>query len=194
MLAQAKSSPDINNYLTYLFSSAQAPPGLNYTPEEYHAVRSAAAVMLKNNIRTGYKAIPQDSLALVRSSVPLALQDKNQSIRSYAGNVITEIVSRGGILGWPQLLPELLALIGNDSGAVTPEAQEGAMAALTKVCEDNKKILDKEYGGQRPLAFIIPKLISFTTMQRCSMVGSATKGLFWQEISMLNLTIICPGL
>jgi len=166
MLAQAKSSPDINNYLTYLFSSAQAPPGLNYTPEEYHAVRSAAAVMLKNNIRTGYKAIPQDSLALVRSSVPLALQDKNQSIRSYAGNVITEIVSRGGILGWPQLLPELLALIGNDSGAVTPEAQEGAMAALTKVCEDNKKILDKEYGGQRPLAFIIPKLISFTTNEK----------------------------
>lgn len=166
MLAQAKSSPDINNYLTYLFSSAQAPPGLNYTPEEYHAVRSAAAVMLKNNIRTGYKAIPQDSLALVRSSVPLALQDKNQSIRSYAGNVITEIVSRGGILGWPQLLPELLALIGNDSGAVTPEAQEGAMAALAKVCEDNKKILDKEYGGQRPLAFIIPKLISFTTNEK----------------------------
>lgn len=163
MLAQAKSSPDINNYLTFLFSSSQAPTGLSYTPEEYHAVRSAAAVMLKNNIRTGYKTIPQESLTLVRSSVPLALQDKNQSIRSYAGNVITEIVSKGGILGWPQLLPELLALIGNDSGSVTPEAQEGAMAALAKVCEDNKKMLDKDYGGQRPLAFIIPKLISFTS-------------------------------
>ncbi|KAK2630384.1 hypothetical protein QTJ16_001204 [Diplocarpon rosae] len=166
MLAQAKSSPDINNYLTYLFSSAQPPPGLNYTAEEYHVVRSAAAVMLKNNIRTGYKAIPQESLALVRSSVPLALQDKNQSIRSYAGNVITEIVSRGGILEWPQLLPELLALVGNDSGTVTSDAQEGAMAALAKVCEDNTKMLDKDYGGQRPLAFIIPKLISFTTNEK----------------------------
>ncbi|CAL3965095.1 unnamed protein product [Diplocarpon coronariae] len=166
MLAQAKSSPDINNYLTYLFSSAQAPPGLTYTSEDYHAVRSAAAVMLKNNIRTGYKAIPQESLALIRSSVPLALQDKNQSIRSYAGNVITEIVSRGGILGWPQLLPELLALVGNDSGTVTSDAQEGAMAALAKVCEDNKKMLDKDYSGQRPLAFIIPKLISFTTNEK----------------------------
>jgi transportin-1 len=163
LLKQAQASPDINNYLTYLFSSSDVPPGLSYTPEEYHAVRSAAAVMLKNNIRTGYKAIPPASMALVRSSVPLALQDKNQLIRSYAGNIVTEIVSRGGILGWPQLLPELLASIGNDSGTVTPEAQEGAMAALAKVCEDNKKMLDKDYQGQRPLAFIIPKLIAFTS-------------------------------
>jgi len=166
MLNQAKSSPDINNYLTYLFSSSQIPPGLNYNPVEYHAVRSAAAVMLKNNIRMGYKSIPPESMVLVRSSVPLALQDKNASIRSLAGNVITEIVTRGGILGWPQLLPELLALIGNDSGVVTPEAQEGSMAALSKICEDNKKMLDKDYGGQRPLAFIIPKLIAFTADEK----------------------------
>lgn len=166
MLADAKSSPVINNYLTYLFSSSQVPPGLNYTLDEYHAVRAASAVMLKNNIRTGYKTIPPESLALVRSSVPLALEDKSGAIRSYAGNVITEIVSRGGILGWPQLLPELLALIGNDNGNVTPEAQEGAMAALAKVCEDNKKMLDKDYQGQRPLTFIIPKLISFTVNEK----------------------------
>jgi HEAT repeat protein len=166
MLAQAKTSPDINNYLTYLFSSSQVPQGLSYTPEEYHAVRSAAAVMLKNNIKTGYKLIPPESLALVRSSVPLALQDKNQSIRGYAGNVITEIVGRGGILGWPQLLPELLSLIGNEAGNVSPEAQEGAMAALAKVCEDNRKMLDKDYQGQRPLTFIIPKLIEFTVSDK----------------------------
>lgn len=163
MLAQAKSSPDINNYLTYLFSSSQVPPCLTYTTEEYHSVRSAAAVMLKNNIKTGYKSIPDASLSLIRSSVPLGLQDKNPQIRSYAGNVITEIVARGGILGWPQLLPELISLVSNSSGSVTQETQEGAMAALSKVCEDNKKLLDKEYQGQRPLNVLIPKLVEFTT-------------------------------
>lgn len=173
MLSQAKLSPDINNYLTYLFSSSQVPPGLSYTAEEYHPVRAAAAIMLKNNIRTGYKSIRSESLALIRSSVPLALQDKNPSIRSYAGNVITEIVSRGGILGWPQLLPELLALIGNEAGTVTPEAQEGAMDALAKICEDNKKLLDKDYHGQRPLAFIIPKLIEFTVNSNAKIRSSA---------------------
>jgi transportin-1 len=163
MLAQAKSSPDINNYLTYLFTSPQAPHGLTYSPEDFHQVRSAAAIMLKNNIRTGYKSIPVESLTLIRESIPMALQDKNQMIRGYAGNVITEIISRGGIHGWPQLLPELLSLVANTSGSVSPEAQEGAMAALAKICEDNKKLLDKDYQGQRPLTFIIPKLIEFTS-------------------------------
>lgn len=168
LLNQAKSSPDIDKYLTYLFSSPQV-PGLLYSPEEYHAVRSAAAIMLKNNI----KAIPPSSLELVKSSVLLALQDPNSLIRSYAGNIITEIVCRGGILGWRQLLPDLLALIGNDSGTVTPEAQEGAMTALAKVCEDNKKMLDKDYQGQRPLAFIIPKLIAFTSSSKPKIRSSA---------------------
>ncbi|KAI9735386.1 MAG: hypothetical protein M1818_006581 [Claussenomyces sp. TS43310] len=163
MLAQAKSSPDINNYLTYLFSSAQIPQGLNYTPEDYHGVRSAAAILLKNNIRTSYKSIPDASLALIRSSVPLALEDGNSQIRSLAGNVITEIVRSGGLIGWPQLLPDLIELVGNNSGNVTQETQEGAMAALAKVCEDNKKMLDKDYQGQRPLSVLIPKLIEFTT-------------------------------
>ncbi|THV55645.1 hypothetical protein BGAL_0005g00240 [Botrytis galanthina] len=166
MLSQAKSSPDINNYLTYLFSHSEVPAGLSYTSHDYFAIRSAAAVMLKNNIRSGYKSIPAESLSLIQSSVPLALQDKIPTIRNYAGNVITEIVSKGGILGWPQILPDLLALIGNTNGTISPEAQEGAMAALSKICEDNRKMLDKEYQGQRPLAFIIPKLIVFAANER----------------------------
>src|SRR5277367_3390604 len=140
MLSQAKFSPDINNYLTYLFSTSQPPEGLSYTAEDYYAVRSAAAIMLKNNIRTGYRAIPESSLAFIRTSIPLGLQDKNPQIRNVAGNVVTEIIRSGGLLGWPQLLPELLDLISNTSGNVTQEAQEGAMTALAKICEDNKKL------------------------------------------------------
>jgi len=40
------------------------------------------------------------------------------------------------------------------------------MAALAKVCEDNFKSLDKDYQGQRPLTFIIPKLIDFTISEK----------------------------
>lgn len=163
MLAQAKSSPDINNYLIYLFSNSQPPTGLNFSAEDYHGVRSAAAIMLKNNIRTGYKSIPPDSITLVRSSIAIALQDKNPQIRSLAGNVITELVNKGGLLSWPDILPQLLSLISNTDGSVAQEAQEGAMTALMKICEDNKKQLDKDYQGQRPLAILIPKLIEFTT-------------------------------
>ncbi|KAK6848974.1 importin beta-2 protein [Apiospora arundinis] len=62
MLSQAKSSPDINNYLIYLFSSTTPPAGLQCTVEDLHLIRSSAAIMLKNNVKTGFKQIPESNL------------------------------------------------------------------------------------------------------------------------------------
>ena len=138
MLSQAKSSPDINNYLTYLFSTSQPPEGLSYTAEDYYAVRSAAAIMLKNNIRTGYRAIPESSLAFIRTSIPLGLQDKNPQIRNVAGNVITEIIRSGGLLGWPQLLPELLDLIRIERSSHTLNTYMvvESLRSIFRICQD----------------------------------------------------------
>ncbi|KAF2087120.1 ARM repeat-containing protein [Saccharata proteae CBS 121410] len=163
MLRQAKAAPDINNYLAYLFTSNQPPAGLNLAADAYHMARSAAAVMLKNDIRTSYKTIPDSSKTYIRSIVLSALQDQNAQIRNYAGNVITEVVKQGGILGWPQILAELIALVGNESGSISEAAQEGAMGALLKISEDNRRALDRDYQGQRPLDFLFPKLLEFTT-------------------------------
>lgn len=163
MLKHAKTSPDINNYLAYLFSSSQVPAAVNMDAENYHAARSAAGIMLKNDIRTTYKAMPPASQTYIRSVVLLGLNDANAQIRNYAGLVITEVVKQGGLLGWPEVLSELISLVANDSGNVPIQAQEGAMGALLKVCEDNKRALDKEYEGQRPLNFMLPKLLQFTT-------------------------------
>ena len=159
MLEQAKSSPDINNYLVYIFSSQDPPAGLQCAPQDYYLIRSAAAIMLKNNVKSSSKPIPDASLALIKMAVPMGLQDKNSQMRNYAGNIATELIRRGGILSWPELLPELLKTFTNESGQVSNEAQEGAMAAMTKICEDNTKMLEREVNGQRPLNFILPKLI-----------------------------------
>ncbi|KAI9814214.1 MAG: hypothetical protein M1827_003380 [Pycnora praestabilis] len=163
MLSQAKSSPDVNNYLTYLFANRQPPSSLTFSTEDYHTIRCSAAIMLKNDIKGAYKMMPIDRQNYIRSSIVLGLQDPNTQIRNYAGNVIAEIVRQAGILGWPELLPELLSLVSNEGGNVPPTTQEGAMSALAKVCEDNRKGLDRDYQGQRPLNFIIPKLLEFTT-------------------------------
>ncbi|EMR68925.1 hypothetical protein MGN70_004471 [Eutypa lata] len=162
MLTQAKSSPDINNYLVYLFSSSEPPSGLQCSAQDYHLVRSAAAIMLKNNVKTAFKQISTDSLSLVKMAIPMGLQDKNSQIRNYAGNIATELIRRGGLLSWPELLPELLKILDNESGQFSNEAQEGAIAALAKICEDNTKMLEREVNGQRPLNFILPKLIHAT--------------------------------
>jgi len=165
MLAQAKTAPDINNYLAYIFSSVSPPPGLNFSAEEYHLVRSAAAIMLKNNIKSSYKQIPESSLNLIKMAVPMCIQDKNSQIRNYAGNIATELIRRGGLFSWPQLLPELLKLIGNETGQVPNESQEGAMAAMAKICEDNTKVLEREHNGERPLNYLLPKFIEATKSQ-----------------------------
>lgn len=119
-------------------------------------------MLLKNNIRDGYRRIPETSLTYIQSLILLGLQDTNSQIRSFTGNVITEIIRQGGVLGWQQLIPDLLAMVANENGTFTRETQEGAMSALMKVCEDNTDALDKDFQGQRPLNVIIPKLISFT--------------------------------
>ncbi|CRK27530.1 hypothetical protein BN1708_004420 [Verticillium longisporum] len=162
MLTQAKASPDINNYLAYLFSSAEAPAGVPFNSMEYHLVRSAAAIMLKNNARSQYKQIPESSMSLIKLAIPMGIQDKNPQIRSYAGNIATEIIKNGGLLSWPELLPQLLSLLSNESGQVPAEAQEGAMHAMAKICEDNVRLLDREVNGQRPLTFLMPKFIEAT--------------------------------
>lgn len=162
MLSQAKANPDINNYLAYIFSSAEPAPGLALSANDWHLVRSAAAIMLKNNVKSNYKQIPESSLALIKLAVPLGIQDKNSQVRNYAGNIATEMIRRGGLYSWPELLQELLKLLSDQTGQVSDEAQEGAMAAMAKICEDNTKLLEREHNGQRPLNFLLPEFIRAT--------------------------------
>ncbi|KAL8761860.1 MAG: hypothetical protein Q9184_002063 [Pyrenodesmia sp. 2 TL-2023] len=163
MLGQAKSSPETANYLAYILSDGPLLKELALNSSDFLLIRSSAAINLKNTIKSYGKAYPETNLAYVRALILAPLQDSSSQIRNFAGSVISEIVQRGGVLGWPELLPELLALAGNDAGNVSPEAQEGAMSALSKICEDNKQSLDRDYNGQRPLAIIIPKLLHITS-------------------------------
>lgn len=163
MLAQARSAPDFVMYLAYLFSTQRPPPELEYSDSAFSTVRFSAGINLKNAIKNSYASIPRGRLSDIKSSVLVTLQDQSPQIRGFAGTVITEIVQQGGLLQWPELLQDLLSYVGNDSGQVSPEAQEGAMSALAKVCEDNKKLLDREYQGQRPMNTIVPRLLRFAS-------------------------------
>ncbi|CAI4212955.1 unnamed protein product [Parascedosporium putredinis] len=162
MLMQAKSSPDINNYLAYIASHPELPNGVTMNDDAWSMVRSSSAVMLKNNVKSDYKQISADSLAFIKVAVIGALQDKHAWIRNHIGIVATELIKRGGLLAWPELLPTLMSMWTNEGGQFSDAAQEGAMGAMCKICEDSAKTLDRELNGQRPLAFILPKLIEAT--------------------------------
>ncbi|GFF23048.1 importin beta-2 subunit, putative [Aspergillus udagawae] len=163
MLVQATSSPDYVNYITYLFCTPQTPPAVGMDDDTYNLIRFAAAMNLKTKIRVAYNTIPQPSLAYIRSATLTGLRDGNLQVRNSAGSIITELLQQAGLLAWPEVLHELLSLVENASGDVPVLAQEAAMSALAKVCEDNRKVLDRDYEGQRPLDVIIPKLMEFTS-------------------------------
>lgn len=163
MLAQATAAPDFVNYLTYIFSSRSLPPSIQVIESGVLTVRFSAAINLKNYLKKNFKTISKPTLSYIQSSTLLTLQDPTAQIRGIAGTVITEIIQVGGLLQWPELLQELLSMLANQSGNVSPEAQEGAISALAKVCEDNKKLLDREVQGQRPLDVIIPQLLQYTS-------------------------------
>ena len=164
-MGRASSSVDVTNYITYIFANGPLLSSLNLKSSDIDLVRSSAALNLKNIVTMGYTFIPGNVQGFIQASALACLQDPNPQIRNFAGSVITQVVQHTGVLGWPALLPELLSLAGNDNGNATPATQEGAMGALAKVCEDNKKVLEKEYQGQRPLEFIIPKLITIAQSQ-----------------------------
>ena len=159
MLTQAKSKPETVRYLVYIFAHGHLMKSLSLPSSELTLIRSSAAINLKNIIKSTYKYLDESVRDYVRASVLLCLEDINPQIRSLTGTVITEIVQRGGVLGWPALFPELLSIAANERGDIPPAAQEGSMGALVKVCEDRKDDLDREYVGQRPLKYIIPRLL-----------------------------------
>ena len=131
--------------------------------DTYNLVRFSAAMNLKTKVHVAYNAIPQPSLLYIRTATILVLQDASAQVRKSAGSIITELVQRGGLLAWPEVLHELISLVSNVTGNVPVLAQEAAMSALSKVCEDNRKVLDRDYQGQRPLDVIIPKLLEFAS-------------------------------
>lgn len=163
MLAQARSAPDFISYLAYLFSTQRPPPELALSDDAFNTVRFSAGINLKNVIKSSYASIPRGKLSDIKSRVLITLQDQSPQIRGFAGTVITEIVQQGGLLQWPEVLEDLVSYVGNDDGQVSAEAQEGAMSALAKVCDDNKKLLDRDFQGQRPINVIVPRLLQFAT-------------------------------
>lgn len=165
MLAQATSSPDYVNYITYIFSNPQSAPLAGINETEYSTVRFAAAVNVKTKIALAYSTISPQSLAFIKSAALVTLRDTDRNVSRAAGNVITAMVLHGGLLAWPEIVNDLLTTVANANGDVPMSAREAAMDALCKVCEDNRKVLDRDYQGQRPLDIIIPSLLQFTSLE-----------------------------
>ncbi|XP_068661941.1 transportin-1-like isoform X2 [Aristolochia californica] len=142
--------PDFNNYLAFILARAQG-----QTVE----IRQAAGLLLKNNLRTAYNSLAPANQQYIKSELLPCLGAADRHIRSTVGTVISVIVQQGRVFGWPELLQALVhCLDSNDLNHM-----EGAMDALSKICEDFPEELDSDVPGlaERPIDIFLPWFFQF---------------------------------
>ncbi|KAL5788948.1 hypothetical protein ACOSP7_005897 [Xanthoceras sorbifolium] len=142
--------PDFNNYLAFILARAEG---------KSVEIRQAAGLLLKNNLRTAYKSMVPANQQYIKSELLPCLGAADRHIRSTVGTIVSVVVQLGGILGWPELLQALLNCL--DSNDVNH--MEGAMDALSKICEDIPQVLDSDVPGlaERPINIFLPRFLKF---------------------------------
>lgn len=96
-------------------------------------VRQAAGLLLKNNLRSSFKLLPQTHQQYIKAELLPCLGAADKHIRSTVGTIISVIVQLGGLTEWPELLKALVTCL--DSSEL--KYKEGAMDALSKVSIPN---------------------------------------------------------
>ncbi|OVA15964.1 HEAT [Macleaya cordata] len=142
--------PDFNNYLVFIIARAEG------TSVE---IRQAAGLLLKNNLRTAFKSMTPSSQQYIKSEMLPCLGASDRHIRSTIGTIISVVVQQGRIVGWPELLQALVQCL--DSKDLNH--MEGAMDALSKICEDIPQELDSDVPGiaEHPINVFLPRLYQF---------------------------------
>ncbi|CDK28884.1 unnamed protein product [Kuraishia capsulata CBS 1993] len=153
-LEDASKHPDLENYLLNILVLGK---------DVDVSARAAAGLSLKNDVLYHFQNRSDTVRQYVQTQITQGLLDENPVIRNIVGNVITTLFSKCGVEKWPQVLPELIGMASGEGIKTSVSAQEGALGALSKICEDSAQELDKEYFGERPLNFMIPKFIELTS-------------------------------
>lgn len=150
----ARSQPDLVNYLVYLL--VNSPPQVPADATE--SVRATSGLWLKNVLVFDWARLVPENVSYVQQLVTRGLADPNQLIRNASSIVVTTLLAKVGLVGWPTLLPELVQAI--DSSTPGDVAQEGAVIALRNICEDSAGLVAQ---NEDLMAQLVPKLITFTS-------------------------------
>ncbi|XP_047309136.1 transportin-1-like [Impatiens glandulifera] len=155
--------PDFNNYLVFIFARAEGKP---------LELRQAAGLLLKNNIKLAFEGMLPPYQQYIKSELLPCLGVADRNIRSTAGSIISALVQISGVHGWPELLDTLVKCIDSNN----LNFMEGAMDALSKICEDVPQTLDSDMPGlnERPINVFLPRMLqlfqsSHATLRKLSL-------------------------
>ena len=88
-LEELNRYPDFNSYLIYV---------LTQMPAEDEATRSLSGLILKNNVKAHFGALPKEVTTFIKSECLGAVGDPSPLIRATVGILITTIASKGALM------------------------------------------------------------------------------------------------
>ncbi|KAH7437698.1 hypothetical protein KP509_05G084500, partial [Ceratopteris richardii] len=156
-LQQFSQLPDFNNYLAYILCRGES---------QSSEVRQVAGLLLKNSLKVHYKALGPAYQGYIKSELVQCIGASDKQIRATVGTVISVIIEQGLVAGWPELLGALLQCLESNDYNHT----EGALDALSKICEDSPKELDADVPGvpERPINVFLPRLLKMFSSQHAN--------------------------
>lgn len=157
-LEQFSQIPDFANYLTYILCRAETQPV---------AVRQSAGLYLKTNVSLGWHNIQPQHQAYVKAQLLPCIGLADRNLRATVGTAVSVIAQHVRLAAWP----ECLLAIGQFLESGDYNHQEGALDALSKICEDVPSELDSEVPGfpERPINVFLPRLLHFFASEHATL-------------------------
>jgi len=152
-LQQCASVPDFNNYLSFILTKGDG------VGDE---IRQTAGLLLKNNLKSGWHGASGEHKVFIQRSLLSALNHPSKFLRHTVGTCISMITRAAGPTGWPEVYPALANAISIETASADPNALDGGLDAVYKVCEELNGRLDVPHAGMQegsPAGLLLPKLL-----------------------------------
>ena len=156
-LQQCASVPDFNNYLAFILTKGEG------APEE---VRQTAGLLLKNNLKSGWRAASGVNKTFIQNALLQSLGHPVRFLRHTVGTCVSMIARAAGPTGWPEMYPALADAIAAETASADPNLLDGGLDAVYKVCEELNGRLDVSVPNMpegSPAGLLLPKLLALVS-------------------------------
>ena len=156
-LQQCASVPDFNNYLAFILTRGEG------APEE---VRQTAGLLLKNNLKSGWRAASGENKVFIQNALLQSLGHPVRFLRHTVGTCVSMIARAAGPTGWPEMYPALADAIAAETASANPNLLDGGLDAVYKVCEELNGRLDVPVPNMpegSPAGLLLPKLLALVS-------------------------------
>lgn len=148
---------DFNNYLAYIVAHADIVAQIAQVDVGSHqvtAVRQAAGLLLKSNIRMVYSALHPHVRAFVNARLVDAIGDESQPVREVVASCISTLVLHNThLVAVSGLVTSLVASLDS----VRPTFLDGSLVVISRLAEDAPHLLAED--PSQPLDILLPKII-----------------------------------